>query len=146
MVLVSVTPAYAVKDQKSSIEKVVYDFEKIPKKVFIPQPLKNDVNMATNITWTARTNLFEYMFFSDHSSDSKLQETGASYPIDLIYVKGRLYVDGNLRDSEVDEATNASYAGVRCDTGIPVGDASAYGNHKFEEAGYQSWYPETYDT
>jgi hypothetical protein len=66
--------------------------------------------------------------------------------IDRIYAKARLYNNGGIYSSKVDDNTNSSYAGaVISNWPTSYSGTELYTNHIFQESGYQSWYPEGYD-
>lgn len=131
---------------------VVLDSEKVPHKEFQPQLLDNQQNKlsaaATGPYWVADSKCDEGYFsdnvlsysasYTDNSKSNRKQ-------IDRIYAKLTVYNDKAFAASGTDDQSNSSYAGATASVHFNLfADGESYGTHKFEHAGYQSWYPETY--
>ncbi|MEA4895897.1 MAG: hypothetical protein VB064_11650 [Oscillospiraceae bacterium] len=128
----------------------VYDFTKASSKTFVPG--RTDGSYSVNSTGTERYfsadstyHSFTCVFRS--TSDAYSNYGSDSWVIDKIEAKCRYYQDDALAASGIDTEYNASHAGAT-PSPMPTLLSSSdyiYGSHAFEEAGYQSWYPETYE-
>ncbi len=100
--------------------------------------------------WTATTDIWFSTFsgmHSDHYSQSR--DNGAAWDIDKIAVRGRAWRDNVLQMDKTDTRYNSADAQIQevvCNQFYCGGSWRAQGDHTFEEAGYQSWYPTTSDT
>lgn len=146
------TNAYAVIQNDEGIKKEVFDTAKLPNKVFQPSSVDGSVNPsfvlpALDYYWVAESSV-GFWGGTTTSSDSYTDSScSIKKPITHIYAKSKRYIDGALDTSKTDDQYTSSHASAVCDgNGIHFTDIEAYGSHKFEQTGYQSWYPETYDT
>lgn len=131
----------------ASNSNVVYDNEKKSEKVFSPQKLDSGIGItATGKLWSANVDIWNPV--TGHvrcKATSKSTYNGSNWAIDYIYAKARAYKNGTLEASASDDAYNSSYVGALAITDDEGWGWAGYGNHKFQKAGYQSYYPETYD-
>jgi hypothetical protein len=132
----------------TDIPEIVYDTEKIPQKSFVPKKLDASTEFETLAAgnWTANCDVYNPVLSNilcNATSTSTMN--GSNWAIDLIYAKVRAYEGGGLIISDEDSNTNSAFAGITVNTDREGWGVYCYGNHKFEEAGYQSWYPETFD-
>ena len=123
----------------------VYDFRKLPSKTFSPERLDNQ-----GFTATAALSLNFYANCELGSVNSRAWSDAvngsSAYPIDRIMATARFYKNSVLASSATDNQMNSSHAGAGVESRHAIWeDPDLYGSHAFEEAGYQSWYPETYD-
>ncbi|MBU5346332.1 hypothetical protein [Paenibacillus lautus] len=129
------------------VQEVIYDFERVQEKSFVPAPTSELSTFAVAPYYFAKTTVSHTdggTSVSDSYTDSSKT---ARYSIDLIYAKVKTYEYGGLLGSKEDKQTNASHAGAQYGSGTHLGsDTEAYGLHRFEEAGFQTWEPETFDT
>lgn len=135
----------------NTLPKAVYDTEKVPSKDFTPYMIdgaKSDLKAAPY--WSAKST----WYFGDKAgkvtSDSYTDSSkNSKKAIDRIMAKSKVYFQGALDGSNTDDGRNSSHAGTvaYCSSKVHiVGNHEVYGNHAFEESGYVSWYPETFDT
>lgn len=159
--------SFAFAGEVSNESNIVYDYVDAPIKTFSPT-FTNDSQMiscdelkipnateSSGFYWSADTMLKGIgVFVSDpYSISQSISYTDSSKstqaPIDYIYAKSKLYMDDTLIGSGIDSGTNSSFASATAEHSFtePTGYWSfeAYGNHKFEESGYVSWYPETHE-
>lgn len=135
---------------EEAVEKIVYDNTKAKFKVFVPSLITAGPSprVSTPFRWEANSEWYGGAHMGIGSSDS-LEDVGSGrYPIDRIYAKTRVYFGNGLTGSQTDDNTNSSKAGctVFCSLDrLHIGDHEVYTSHKFEESGYTSWYPETFD-
>lgn len=131
------------------IPSSVVDTQRLPEKEFTPKLIANN-NISTLSAsapyWTAKST------FSGSTGATTSDSYGSSdkstrYSIDHIYAKARVYVNGVFKSEDYDDQYNTSRAGasVYAQTNF-WDDGETFGLHKFEESGYQSWYPDTYGT
>lgn len=132
----------------------VYDYEKIPEKSYCPKRISKDgfyLESPLTLYWYAMCKYHDPLFFDmwgEAQTDSYCdEEYSQRYAIDYIKAKVKLYVNGILDGSATDDDTNASHAGISLDYETQGSqDYEVYGLHACEEEGYESWYPETYDS
>ena len=150
--------AYTENPNKVKVSKKVYDIRKIPEKSFSPKAIK--IDPSGEVTINASQGGSGYWWYaisvwdktSQRATSASLSFTDSTKStkktIDYIAADTRLYRDGGLVGSGSDSHTNSSQAGARFDYDEFAGfsDYEVYGNHTFEQSGYQSWYAETYDT
>ncbi len=148
-------PTFAASDNTSNNATVVYDYEKKAYKTFQPGKIAS-ANLSISSTqsdpwWAAHCDMYTDIglpltIVAKAYSDSYQDQAGTiRQAIDYIAAEVRYYIDQVLVNQNADDHTNASHAGCQVVGDFLVADHDAYGNHTFEEAGYVSWYPETYD-
>lgn len=134
------------------VPSAVVDTEKVPHKEFQPQLLDNQQNTlraaAVGPHWVADSSCDEG-YFSDNVLSYSASYTDSTKStrkqIDRIYARLTVYNEKAFAASGTDDQSNSSYAGATASVHFnPWEDGESYGTHKFEHAGYQSWYPETY--
>lgn len=158
--LTTVLPVFAI---TSNVPSSVTDLEKKPIKSFTPQkietntPQKNEITSNTitplSITgyWNSICNFDETwpgQHYASAISESYTDSTKSTrWPIDRIYAKVRVI---NYSGTLIGSAENEQkYSSVASTTSVPdslVTDDHAISNHAFEMSGYQSWYPENYNS
>ena len=98
--------------------------------------------------WIASSRIVVTIFwnYSEHKSVSR-DANNSSWPcdIDRIGVRGRYWVNGVLHDDTGMRTRydSADIVVTTKKTDVACGNQFARGNHKFEHAGYGSWYPQT---
>ncbi|RAP73389.1 hypothetical protein [Paenibacillus montanisoli] len=129
-------------------QEVIHDFEKISEKGFKPARTSKLTTFAAVTPYYVAKTTVTYTSGATSVSDSYTDSSRSTkYNIDLIYAKVKVYEYGGFYGSSEDTQTNFSHAGAQYGSGQALGsDTEAYGLHKFQEAGFQTWEPETYDT
>ncbi|MEK3759649.1 hypothetical protein MKZ07_14470 [Paenibacillus sp. FSL P4-0338] len=146
-ILLSPTNVFALSTDQT-IPLVVFDTAQLQEKSFEPANTNTGAKLSAALTphWTAKTTV-TYNSGATSVSDSFTDSSKRTrLTIDRIYAKVKLYEDGGHIGSAEDDQSNLSHAGAQFGSGASASNTEAYGAHKFEHAGFQSWYPETFDT
>lgn len=146
-ILLSPTSVFA-SNADQTLPSIVYDTAQLQEKSFEPAITNVGARLSASLTpyWTAQTIVTTNdgaTSVSDSFTDTSKQKR---LTINRIYAKVKLYEDGGYKGSSEDDQSDLSHAGAQFASPAGPSDTEAYGAHKFEHAGYQSWYPETYDT
>lgn len=144
---------FALSSPVLAMDNAVYDTQKIPHKVFSPAALNSANNTSLQVLSAPYWEVLSVWYIDDVGTSTSDSWTSSSkttrYVIDHIYAKTKVYNRGVIDVTKADDQLNASHAGAsaRCTSISHIfSDHEVYGAHTFEEAGFQSWYPETYDT
>lgn len=128
----------------------VYDFRILPEKSYSPEAIEGVSIRADNprpyfhAVSELKTGVFNY-YAKSYSESTYDSDRSRFLAIDYIMAKAKLYQSDALFSSNTDEQTHASYAGISTDVpGSSKNFLELYGAHAFEQQGYVSYYPETY--
>ena len=106
--------------------------------------------MNTTPTWHSSTDLYNYYWSVQPrlSTESDSRVGSSPYDIDLIQVRGRVWKDNSRIVDQTDTEHNSADAGVFWQSGCMLcgGQYLGRGNHAYQDAGLQSYYPITEDT
>lgn len=108
---------------------------------------------CTTLRWSAWSVIREGVFSTDSQHVSRSRDNDdPSFPCDIdnIGVRGRIWVNDSLK-SDTGWVENSDSADAVVDTANNLSECApddiyARGDHKFEEAGVQNWYPVTDDS
>lgn len=153
LLLVISIPTNVFAAEVNTTINAVYDTRKLPQKSYSPKQVRNVKGLSilnstinySSLFWSATAGYASQVGATAYSDSYTSSNKSTRAPIDHIYAKVTAYVSGSFQGSKTDNEWDTSRAGA-C-VGVLKSfwqNEETYGNHTFEESGFESWYPDTY--